>query len=703
MRDRPGSKALVHAAVVGLSLSFVLVVMSQVAPAYAASVTQPIIVATPSGGSAFTYTVSGCSVSPTSGTSGTSSSPFTTAASCVLMVTMPSAVHGTRYVFASSASSTTVSTCSSGTCPTFSPSDYYQLSQTYTASSANAFPASSTVDIEGTRSGTFVAAACSISTGGTTSASCASGSSWFDFDTPVGFTSLSTQGTSSHQFSTTPLTSGLAAYWPCDEATSGSIAQVLDLSGKGITATPHNSPTYTKGKFGGACDLVETNSQYLRTSYSPAMAPTTAVSWCSWVYLSSDTGTIMGMFSLGGVNGVSPMVIYVHTGDLHMAVDFHWSDSTATYYQDTAAAVTARTWHFLCVTYDGSYIRGYVDGAPGTFTAATETLVPNSYGSLIGAHAGFDNYWNGYLDEMRVYTRALTPSEVTELYYGTPQDTIFTDTTAGNTHSVKYHDQFADEAKYALTGGGSPTPPSLTGIAMGSTMSNFLTLATSAQTVWLDASSAWSTTNPTPGSNGTQRWDSSAPNGTTLISGTTTIDPTYYNQYSYILSYSVTGGGSPSAPRLNSTQFGSVYTSTLPGLATAYWLDRGHTWSVTNPLMGASFAERWVPNATSGVVTGNRTLTVVYRHQYRVLVTPNVSSGGAVLPGTGWYDSGASLNLSANAHAGWDFHGWLGAGSGSYSGPDSTAALEIHGSLTEKGVFYAGLTVISAHRWRSLL
>jgi len=88
--------------------------------------TQPILVPTPSGGSAFTYTVSGCSVSPASGTSGVTTD-FAVDPSCTLTVTMPSAGVSTRYVFDSSASSTTIDTCFSGTCSTFSPTDYYQI------------------------------------------------------------------------------------------------------------------------------------------------------------------------------------------------------------------------------------------------------------------------------------------------------------------------------------------------------------------------------------------------------------------------------------------------------------------------------------------------------------------------------------------------------------------------------------------------
>jgi hypothetical protein len=351
----------------------------------------------------------------------------------------------------------------------------------------------------------------------------------------VGFTSLSSQGTSTNQFSATPLTYGLVGYWPCNEAMTGNIVRAMDLSGDGMTATPVNSPTYTAGRFGGACDFAEANSQYLTIPYSSAMAVTTAMSWSSWVYLSSDTGRSMVMFYWNGVGGNSVITPYIGSSNLNFHVDFHWNDSTSTFYQDFTTPITIGKWYFVSVTYDGSSIRSYVGAAGGTLTAgtvtaATKTFVSSANGSTIGS-AGSTEYWNGYLDDMRVYNRALSASEVAELYSGTPQNTIFTDTTGGNAHTVTYYDQFADSAQYTVSGGGSSTAPSLTGVSIGSTMNSFLFLTTSAQTAWLDASSSWSTTNPTTGSLSIEQWASSAASGRISGSAVAMINPTYMLTY----------------------------------------------------------------------------------------------------------------------------------------------------------------------------
>jgi uncharacterized membrane protein len=147
-----------------------------------------------------------------------------------------------------------------------------------------------------------------------------------------------------------------------------------------------------------------------------------------------------------------------------------------------------------------------------------------------------------------------------------------------------------------------------------------LTLTKSAQTTWLDATTSWSVNNPI--TSGTQRWD--AASGTTgTITAAVTIAPSYYHQYQFTLSYSVTGGGTGySAPTLTATQFGSSYKPTLSTTATQYWLDAGSSWSVTNPLTGSSSSERWdTSQTTSGTVSAAQTTVFTYYNQYSLTVT----------------------------------------------------------------------------------
>lgn len=88
-------------------------------------------------------------------------------------------------------------------------------------------------------------------------------------------------------------------------------------------------------------------------------------------------------------------------------------------------------WHHVFCTKDANdfyamYIDGVVRNSGTTVTADVSTTTPPFYiGSFV--NAGF--YWNGLMDDVRVYSRALSASEVTALYkYG--QDKIASSLTA---------------------------------------------------------------------------------------------------------------------------------------------------------------------------------------------------------------------------------------------------------------------------------
>lgn len=173
-----------------------------------------------------------------------------------------------------------------------------------------------------------------------------------------------------------------------------------------------------------------------------------------------------------------------------------------------------------------------------------------------------------------------------------------------------------------------------------------------------------------------------------------THSATIYCQFSYTLSYSVAGGGIPAAPTLTSTQFGTAYTPTLTTLATSYWLDNSASWSVTNPLGESSGSERWMTSATtSGLVSGPAVESPVYEHQYHVFVEDAPPEGGSVSPTSEWFDSAAQLDLSAKASTGWQFEGWTGTGSGSYSGTSLSSVVTVGGPENETALFYPGLTI----------
>ena len=144
----------------------------------------------------------------------------------------------------------------------------------------------------------------------------------------------------------------------------------------------------------------------------------------------------------------------------------------------------------------------------------------------------------------------------------------------------------------------------------------------------------------------------------------TTLNQMYYHQFTFTLSYFVSGGDSQSAaPTLTSTQFGNAYTPSLTGSVTAYWLDTGASWGVTNPLGGSSSTERWqTSQAASGMVSATQTTAYIYYHQYLVTFKSATNDGGSILPNTYYQQFNTPQSVQAIVY-GTGSSEWVDAGS----------------------------------------
>jgi hypothetical protein len=72
----------------------------------------------------------------------------------------------------------------------------------------------------------------------------------------------------------------------------------------------------------------------------------------------------------------------------------------------------ASTWAHLAATYDGSTQRLYVNGVQVSSRAQTGPIAISSGPLRIGGNAVWGEYFQGRIDEVRIYNRALSQAEV---------------------------------------------------------------------------------------------------------------------------------------------------------------------------------------------------------------------------------------------------------------------------------------------------
>jgi hypothetical protein len=73
-------------------------------------------------------------------------------------------------------------------------------------------------------------------------------------------------------------------------------------------------------------------------------------------------------------------------------------------------------WHHVVGTYDGSKLCLYVDGLLEATQSASGSIQTNNYNVYIGENPeAMNRYWNGLIDDVRVYNYGLSPEEVLQL------------------------------------------------------------------------------------------------------------------------------------------------------------------------------------------------------------------------------------------------------------------------------------------------
>lgn len=91
-----------------------------------------------------------------------------------------------------------------------------------------------------------------------------------------------------------------------------------------------------------------------------------------------------------------------------------------------STALTTGTLYHVCGTYNGTALIVYLNGAQNGTSSPGTTGSTNSQAFQIGAGSPYGNliYFNGYMEDVRVYTRALSADEVATIYAARGTDKI---------------------------------------------------------------------------------------------------------------------------------------------------------------------------------------------------------------------------------------------------------------------------------------
>jgi uncharacterized repeat protein (TIGR01451 family) len=198
-------------------------------------------------------------------------------------------------------------------------------------------------------------------------------------------------------------TSGLVAAYSFNE---GSGTTVADLSGNGNTGFVENATWTTAGKYGNAL-LFNGANAWVRIPDSEPLHLTTAETLEAWV---------------------DPLAIQPLWMDvIHKDRDRYYIEASSNMNGEPEAggiftdgknivfgpsALPVNTWTHLALTYDSAIIKFYINGALVASSPETGSITISTNPLFIGGDQSQGQYFNGIIDEIRVYNRALTVAEI---------------------------------------------------------------------------------------------------------------------------------------------------------------------------------------------------------------------------------------------------------------------------------------------------
>ena len=196
---------------------------------------------------------------------------------------------------------------------------------------------------------------------------------------------------------------GLVACYPFDGNAS-------DFSTKGNHGIPQGNLQYVTGKLGQAAQFDGTSS-YISIVANSNLKMQGAITLAAWIKPSefpsgNNCSNILSDHSSMYNNGKifrfqSNRVEFLLDAEGSKEVGYTWTE--------------LNVWKYIVATFDGGQMKLYIDGVLTNFVDNSRLIATNPNPILIGK-SGWGEYFKGLIDQLRIYDRALTQAEITELY-----------------------------------------------------------------------------------------------------------------------------------------------------------------------------------------------------------------------------------------------------------------------------------------------
>jgi large repetitive protein len=219
-------------------------------------------------------------------------------------------------------------------------------------------------------------------------------------------------------YSLPPVTEGLVGCWEFDE---GSGVTAVDSTGNGnhglmVNATySDDTPPQALSNYSLRFNSTWGNAySYVTIPDNSSLRPSSGLTLAAWVKAGNYEGRMRTIISKQiGTDGGDSFVLWYHDdGNL-------WFDIGGVGHITTAQP-PANEWHHIVAAYNGSFMQLYVDGVEMVSSAASGSIPYDANPVLIGADSNQADHtpdagWNGTIDNVLIYNKALNQTEISQI------------------------------------------------------------------------------------------------------------------------------------------------------------------------------------------------------------------------------------------------------------------------------------------------
>ena len=200
------------------------------------------------------------------------------------------------------------------------------------------------------------------------------------------------------------VTDSLVGYYKMDESSWGTVIDSSGLNNSGAATNATSTTDQTKfGRAGG----FDGTGDYVQVTDAGSL-DITNLTITAWIRARALGGRIVDKITAATLN--DGYMLDTNGSKLRFCGASCVSAGTT---------LSAATWYQAAVTYDGTNATFYVNGVPDG-SGAVASVPTNAVNLRLGADSAAANGFNGYLDNIKIYNRALTENEVMREYVSGP-------------------------------------------------------------------------------------------------------------------------------------------------------------------------------------------------------------------------------------------------------------------------------------------